>query len=451
MKLFAILCFQLIVSASASLLRLLDKEDGNGNHRFLGGSSTCPGQDNPSSWCLYIGDYSKPIGGQTCYNDYDVDCYCDTGYIMRSVSYASGVRCCSDSSGSGGDDGTDHCRRYSAVATKRNYRTCFDNWDDCDCPSGYDYSSSRKTCCAQHGNFDTHCQLFYGPHAQAQNVYCPCHEDEQFCECKPGFHLDNNYCVPMPTATNEPKTFGDPHIVTWHNHEFEYHGECDLLMLHAPTIGMDVHVRTTIRYDYSFISQAAVRIGQDVFEVVSYGEYMLNSIDLVDLPAKMGGNYVITKPPMKDKRKIKYLITKENGGVNIEFMTFKDYVSVKIHNGTKAEFDDATGMMGHYETGDMVARDGYTSMDDPALYGQEWQVRPERDGQLFSLAREPQYPHQCRLPSPNAVQARARRLGEVAISKEAAEAACSAVSESMRPPCIKDVLKTQDLDIAEIY
>jgi hypothetical protein len=50
--------------------------------------------------------------------------------------------------------------------------------------------------------------------------------------------------------------------------------ECDLVMFHDRVrvrFGLDVHIRTQIRREFSFIAFAALRIGKDVLEVASQG------------------------------------------------------------------------------------------------------------------------------------------------------------------------------------
>ena len=49
-------------------------------------------------------------------------------------------------------------------------------------------------------------------------------------------------------------------------------GACDLKMLHAPNFdgqgkALDINIRTKIRYDYSYVEAAVLKLGDDVFEV----------------------------------------------------------------------------------------------------------------------------------------------------------------------------------------
>ena len=91
---------------------------------------------------------------------------------------------------------------------------------------------------------------------------------------------------------------GDPHFETWTGEWYDYHGVCDLVLFSVPSfaggLGLDVHIRTSGRDQFSFIETAAVRIGEDVLEMGSYGEWFLNGVEEAELPAKMGGKYPVS-------------------------------------------------------------------------------------------------------------------------------------------------------------
>lgn len=224
------------------------------------------------------------------------------------------------------------------------------------------------------------------------------------------------------------------------------------MLLKAPLIYLDIQMRTTIRHDYSFISQVAIRIGQDIFEVASYGDYMLNSMNTIDMPAQMG-DHKVTMHHVNKKKHVFYVHMEDQ--VDLEITSFKDYVSISVLNSTVAMFEGSVGLLGDHSTGDVLSRDGTSvmSLEEEAAHriGEEWQVRPDVDGQLFSLVRAPQYPTKCFFPDANAAQARARKLGEASISSDEAEEACAGVGSSNKDDCINDVMKTGDIDIAEVY
>jgi hypothetical protein len=86
---------------------------------------------------------------------------------------------------------------------------------------------------------------------------------------------------------------GDPHFKTWRGKRFDFHGECDLVLVHSPVfesgLGLDVHIRTKLRRDMSYISSAALKIGSDLLEVESQGVYYLNGELGAELPDAFSG------------------------------------------------------------------------------------------------------------------------------------------------------------------
>lgn len=250
---------------------------------------------------------------------------------------------------------------------------------------------------------------------------------------------------PAPTTPAIAAT-GDPHFKTWSGEWYDFHGECDLVLMNAPSfhdgLGLQVQIRTKIRHGYSYIESAAIKIGGDVLVVSSFGEYAFNSVDSAVLPAAMGGlplSYV-----QQDERNSLFRVaTKDTEALVIK--TFKDMVSVNL-NGTHAEdFGDSVGILGSFASGVKLARDGSTVLQDPNAFAMEWQVRPEEDGILFDEARQPQYPVQCKMPE-NKQESRRLRGG---ISEEDAEVACDHIAEvGEKARCVFDVLATQDLEVA---
>jgi hypothetical protein len=243
---------------------------------------------------------------------------------------------------------------------------------------------------------------------------------------------------------------GDPHFKTWHGQHFDYHGECDLILLQSSSfgsgLGLDVHIRTQVRRGMSFISSAVLRIGTDVLEVASQGAYYLNGVAGADLPAEFSGfQFSHTQPADQQHVFDVYL----GGRERIKIKTFKDFVSVLIEQGQHENFGDSVGLMGDFEMGQMIARDGETVLDDPNAYGQEWQVL-NSDPKLFVTARLPQHPQVCTLPSPmEEIRGLRRRLSESSIDELAAAEACADWGEN-KDDCIFDVLTTGDIEMAVV-
>ena len=225
-------------------------------------------------------------------------------------------------------------------------------------------------------------------------------------------------------------------------------GACDLVLVHAPNFHkdamLDIHIRTTTRYDYSYIESAAIQIGNDIFEVDSFGQHFLNGVADAKMPATIFG-FPVTRT-QKDLKSIIYEVS-ITGGEKIILNVFKDWVSVSIKNVNSHHFIGSYGMMGDMETGLMFARDGNTVLTDPSEFGNEWQVRDD-EAMLFQFVREPQYPNICQLPNP--ASAKNRRLGGIEVSYDDAKEACarSHFDNASLEACIHDVIAVGDLDLA---
>lgn len=236
----------------------------------------------------------------------------------------------------------------------------------------------------------------------------------------------------------------------------------DLKFVHAPKFDgeqdMEIHARTKMQFHrYSYVESAAIRIGEDVLEVGSFGEYAVNGVDeylppFMTQPGKLRenvyltslGGYPVYHTRVKNKDTFDVVVGQNE---NVTLTNLKQFVSVKFHNFKSHRLEDATGLMGSWE-GKLLARDGVTDMSsDPNAYGQEWQVRAD-EPKLFVTDREPQSPKQCRMPE---LAISGRRLGEGNISEESAEAACAHVNGKDFDNCVSDVIFSGDVDIAGVY
>lgn len=232
---------------------------------------------------------------------------------------------------------------------------------------------------------------------------------------------------------------------------FSRAGICDLVLLAAPGfstgLGLDVQIRTKPRYGYSYIEAVAIRVGEDVLEVGSYGEYMVNGVRDASLDdVKLGGVYAIEHEEQSEKAHRFTIKTGQEEALIVK--THNDMVNFRVENGGPENFETATGMMGSYSNGSLLARDGATVMKKNQLdrFGQEWQVQAD-EGELFQLPSP--YKH-CVLPS-NIQQSR-RRLGEASVSKEAATIACARFKENRkRDMCVLDVIAMADLEAADVH
>lgn len=252
---------------------------------------------------------------------------------------------------------------------------------------------------------------------------------------------------------------GDPHFLTWGQQWYDFHGICDLVFLSAPSfangLGLEIHIRTKARYQYSYIESAVIKIGDDILEVGSWGEHWFNGvengIDGAGL-AFMGGSFPITfAEANKSDKSIKNTLVialDDATDESIVIFNFKDMVGVKVQNAASANFGTSQGLMGKWTDGTLLARDGTIVMDDHVLFGQEWQVL-DSEPQLFQ-SPSPYVGKTCSPPFLEASQLR-RRLLEETISVEAAEETCAQhhkENSDARKMCVFDVIAMGDLEVA---
>ena len=82
--------------------------------------------------------------------------------------------------------------------------------------------------------------------------------------------------------------------------------------------------------------------------------------------------------------------------------------------------------------------------------GREWQVLPS-EPMLFREMEEPQFPKECVEPEDPQGERR-RRLDEMTVAEEDAEAACAHLqNEWDRKDCVYDIIATQDLGMVGAY
>ena len=190
------------------------------------------------------------------------------------------------------------------------------------------------------------------------------------------------------------------------------------------------------------IETAAVKIGEsDILEVTGYGGYLLNGVESGTLPGDLAG-FAVTHTFTSSKKLHQFKIDLGDEKY-IEVRAHKDLVSVKLENAIYKDFGDSKGLMGDYNTGEWLSRNGSVLSDENA-FGFEWQVQ-DIDPKLFANDRHPQYPAQCIMPKETSSEA--RRLG-TSIALEAAEEACEHWGDQ-KDQCVFDVMATGDLEIAD--
>lgn len=200
------------------------------------------------------------------------------------------------------------------------------------------------------------------------------------------------------------------------------------------------------RYEYSYIETVALKIGDSVLEVASWGEYWVEGVEGAKLPAKLADTFEVTHNKRSDKEH-QFIVSLDNefDGERVVINVFKDMVSVKMGNSNTESLGTSHGLLGTYEEGVPIGRNGTVlSLEDPEAFAEDWQVL-EGEPKLFQNAeRYPQAPAKCVRPDPATKESR-RRLGTT-IAREVAAAACAHWEH--KEACIYDVMATGDIELA---
>lgn len=226
-------------------------------------------------------------------------------------------------------------------------------------------------------------------------------------------------------------------------------GGCDLVLLQAPSFteysALAINVRTKIRRAYSYIESAVVKLGDDTFEVSSFGGYIYNGVSNANKSELSVGGFPVKYSQPSEKEHLFQIQFSDSETISLK--TFKDMVSVSIDNADPVRYRHSLGMMGSFdEHGAMIARDGKTILENPADMAAEWQVQTD-ETVLFQAVQAPQHPAQCLMPDTETNEFRGRRLGE-SHAREAAVKACAEWDADTRDACIFDVMATGDIELA---
>lgn len=254
---------------------------------------------------------------------------------------------------------------------------------------------------------------------------------------------------------------------TWNGDKFDFHGECDLVLLSnnefANGLGLNVHVRTKITNWWSSIESAVVQLGENILEIQGDGKksisYWLDGTKVEEMETEdtilLGNHYIVKFNRFDDHQSRTRIDLGHRNAMSIE--TFKRFIRVNFHIGGNAtQFVRSVGLLGSFPDGHKVGRDGQTVfVDVDNEFGQEWQVL-ESDPRLFHVSSNVQSPRKCLMPSDiqkNSKKKRQRRLGESLISKQEAHEVCSnvGVKQDELDACIFDVLATNDIEMANSY
>jgi len=342
---------------------------------------------------------------------------------------------------------------------------------------------TRSTVCPAEADISGDCTLFmpglecaYGRECcqrPDENGVCGEEEcdDSLVCTCEGNSWvcLAIDFCLGASSCeggNNGGGVKGDPHFKTWDGQPYDFHGICDLVLLHTPDfmngVGMDIHIRSTKTRQWSYISRAVVKIGIETFEVATgkdrnsvKDEYFINGISGKDdnslqkenmmLPNTISG-YKIQYRSINSKQK-EYIIDLGNGET-LGLYTWKHMIRIELQGCKAKNFKSSVGLMGTFANSHKVGRDNTTTFEDLNIFGQEWQVLPS-EGNLFQTVEGPQAPSKCEIPSKNQLR---RRLSQSEVTMEEAELACARVTNKDDfNLCVFDVIATGDVDSVGVY
>jgi hypothetical protein len=279
----------------------------------------------------------------------------------------------------------------------------------------------------------------------------------------------------------------DPHFKTFNGKAFSYHGECDLVLMRSKSFdggkGLSIQVRTT-RLDnyrgaaYSYISAAAVQMGNTVLEVSAYDGTLLvdgSRQAFVNDAVEEGGKDDILS--FAAGYTLKRSTKGKHGLITVFDLNLGNEEKISIRCNTKSMmlfvdvigyFEDSEGLLGAPVGGS----EGLRSRPDAAghrfdmtghwnSYGEEWQVL-DTEPNLFQEKRFPQYPQGCVYESTKSFKKKKtmlrRRLlldsvDEAALEIDARKACTKSIEDNhtniMSQFCINDVMATGDLELAE--
>jgi len=247
------------------------------------------------------------------------------------------------------------------------------------------------------------------------------------------------YCTCKPVVT------GDPHFKTWRGEKFDYHGECDLVLIDHPTfadgLGLRLHVRTTRVGYFSYIEEIALAIGTNTLVFANDAQKALINGEI----AKPVGNepdVLLSGYQVRLHKNAVSVRLDEHSKAKIDFHTSKiGFPGLVVDDDHSAIFKGCRGLLGEWGTGRKLARDGQQDMKDgdTSWYALEWQVR-DNEPMLFPSARAPQFPKICNPPKKMMLN----RLG-MSHMRETAEKVCAGWKPRDKEDCIFDVIATRNV------
>lgn len=228
-------------------------------------------------------------------------------------------------------------------------------------------------------------------------------------------------------------------------------------------LGLRIHIRTTrvdsTRTSYSYISGAAVQIGNDVLEVVDDGSIITNGSEFLfnkEFSGDFAGFPVHKIMKGAQRRIFVYnLVLSDDSSVQIRANTKTGLLFVDVTAGHDLP-SDTVGLLGSPTSHVLPGRDGTIDLTGAwNNLGEEWQVTADEPKLFQDKDRVPQSPVPClyqQVQKEKTNVRRRRRLMDLdghTMTIEVAEKACRNSAEKKMEFCIDDVMAIGDLELAE--
>ena len=220
---------------------------------------------------------------------------------------------------------------------------------------------------------------------------------------------------------------------------------------HPQDQGLAIHIRSApYREVFSYISDIAIQIGDQILESGAGGKHSLNGEpQALGATERLAGYQV--RSEQTEKGRYIYSVRIGNGqenhyhGQELFIREYKDWISISLLHAKPADFRGSIGLMGSYPLATWYGRDGVTIHTDMNEFGSDWIIQGDVDGFLF---QEPSlFPDKCALPSQDASTKR-RRLHESSFTRAEALEACAHWPPEAIEDCVMDVLVADDLGMA---
>lgn len=219
---------------------------------------------------------------------------------------------------------------------------------------------------------------------------------------------------------------------------------------------MRIHIRTKQVRWWSYVESAVIQIGNETLEVrggLGSSDYWINgnkgpqNIYSGVLDETLAGHNIRYRVLNDITFQYKVFLNGQSGlgSEAVVLRSVKDWMKIDLQHHSKKNFGTSIGILGDYETGKKMGRDGVTTFASTDAFGLEWQVHDD-EPMLFHDIQGDQYPEQCSMPAVSQ-----RRLGEQTIGKEAARKACVHVNKRDLKDCVFDVMASGDPDMAAVY